>query len=152
MKREIVISSVLFFLMLATAVAAPAGRGHMGRGMMDYGPGYYGADLSANPNLTAEQITKIQALDEKYAQEMKSIQALLSSKASELRSEWLHARPNQGKITTLQCDVTNLRNQMREKMISHRTDVPNILTPEQRALIENDGSVRGYPKQGGHRW
>ena len=66
-----------------------------------------------------------------------------------MKSEWLQARPNQDKITDLHRDVTNLRNQMQEKMASHRRNVHEVLTPDQRAHIENDGAVRGFPKQGG---
>jgi len=148
MKKAIVILSALFLLTLGTAKAEPAGRGHMGREMMDNGPGYYAARLFINPtlNLTAEQIIQIHALDEKYAQEIKSIQAQLYSKGTALKSEWLQARPDREKITAHQCDVTKLRDQMREKMTSHRNDVIEVLTPEQQANIENDGSVRGKRK------
>jgi len=149
MKKAIVILSALFLLTLGTAKAEPTGRGHMGREMMDNGPGYYAARLFVNPtlNLTAEQIIQIHALDEKYAQEIKFIQAQLYSKGKALKSEWLQARPDRGQITAHQCDVTNLRNQMREKMTSHRTDVLEVLTPEQQAQMQDNGPGRDFYKK-----
>jgi len=151
MKKVIVVLSALFLLLSGTTKAESAERGHMGREMMNYGFGHYSAVLSANPalNLTVEQVSRIRDLDEKYAQEIKPLQAQLYGKGKALKSEWLHATPDRRKITDLQCDVTTMRNQMQERMASHRRDALNLLTPEQRAHMQNDRPGRGYYKQAG---
>ena len=138
MNKAIVILATLFFSMLVAAYANPSGRGHMNRGMMEYEHGYYGLSAHTALKLTAEQAARIQALDEKYEQEIKHIKRQLYSKGRELKSEWMQARPNRDKITIHQSEVRNLRNQIREKMAVHRADVFNILTPEQRAQMRDD--------------
>jgi len=144
MKRVIVVLSALFLLTLGTANAESAGRGRMGLGMMYDEPVSYSAVMASNPglNLTAEQEARIQALDEKNAQEIKSLQARLHSKSDEMKSEWLRARPDRGKIIYLMDDVTKLRDQMEEKMINHRRAVLNLLIPEQRAQVRDSIPVR----------
>ena len=151
MKRVIVISSILFFLALTAADAAPARRGHMNVGMMDDESVHYSARLTANPTLklTAEQASQIRELDDKYAQEMKSTQTQMYNKGNALKTEWLQARPDRDKITALQCEVSKLRDQMREKMTNHRTEVRHVLTLEQQAQVPENLIERGFYKQAG---
>ncbi len=59
-----------------------------------------------------------------------------------MKSEWLRARPDRGKIIYLMDDVTKLRDQMEEKMINHRRAVLNLLIPEQRAQVRDSIPVR----------
>ena len=146
-----VIVAALFILVLGTANAESAGRGHRDIDMMDHSQVYYGTGLSTNPSLdlTAQQAAQLRALDEKYEQEMKPIQAQLYSKRNVLMSEWLQVIPDEGKIIVLQRDVRNLRNLMREKMTNHRTNVINILTPKQQRKVQTNWPDRGFLKQRG---
>jgi len=70
---------------------------------------------------------------------------------NELRSAWLQTTPDRDKITALQRDATNLRNQMQEKMTAHRLDLFWVLTPEQQAKVHAYGAGRGVPKRAGYR-
>ncbi len=151
MKKKLVVFSLLFLFAMGAITQVHAGRDHMDVGMMYDEPVYYSTVLTADAslNLTAEQVLRIRDLDEKYAQEIKSIQAQLYSKGKALKSEWLQARPNRDKITAHQCDVINLRNQMQEKMTNHRTEVLQVLNPEQQAHVQDDRHGHGFYKQAG---
>ena len=64
-----------------------------------------------------------------------------------MKSEWLQANPDRGKITDLQHDVMNLRDRMEKKMRSHLTDILNLLIPEQRSQAQDSRPRRGYNKK-----
>ena len=151
MKKAIAILSALFLLMQGTAMAARAGRDRIDRGMMGYGKGYDCSSLTANAKLklTEEQAARLRALDEKYGQEIEPIREQLYSKGRGLKSEWLQTLPDRGKITILQGDVAKLRERMRAKFAAHRADVLKVLTPEQRALVPDDGPGRVFYKPAG---
>ena len=109
------------------------------------------SSLSANAKLklTAEQAARIRTLDEKYAQEIEPIREQFYDKGRELKSEWLQKEPDRGKIKALQGEVAKLRERMREKMAGHRADVLKVLTPEQQALVPDDGPGRVFYKPAG---
>ena len=151
MKKAIAILSALFLLTQGTAMAARAGRDRIDRGMMGYGKGYDCSSLTANAKLklTEEQAARLQALDEKYGQEIEPIRKQLYGKGRELKAEWLQTVPHHGKITILQGDVAKLRERMREKMADHRADVLKVLTPEQQVLVPDDGPGRVFYEPAG---
>ena len=154
MKKKLVVLSVLFLFAMGAMTTVYAWRRGQG-GMVGYGSDCYGAGVLANPNLnlTEEQAVRIRALDEKYLGEIKPIQDQFYSARGELKWEWLQRTPDHSKISVLQQEVTNLRNQMRGKMTGHRLDVLKVLTPEQQANIKENRPGRGFHKQAGSdRW
>ena len=151
MKKTVAILSTLFLLTQGTAMAARAGRDRIERGMMGYENRYDCSSLTANAKLklTVEQVTRIRALDEKYAQEVEPIREQLYGKGRELKAEWLQTAPNRSRIEILQGEAVKLREQMRVSLAAHRTEVLKVLTPEQRAHVPDDGSGRVFFKHPG---
>jgi Spy/CpxP family protein refolding chaperone len=153
MKKAIVILSALFLLMQGTAMTACAGRDRIDRGimMMGYGMAYDCSSLTANAKLklTAEQVARLRALDDKYRQEIEPIREQLYTKGHELKAEWLQTNPDRGRINALQGDVAELRERMRAPLASHRTEVLKVLTLEQRAHLPDDGLWRVFTKPAG---
>jgi Spy/CpxP family protein refolding chaperone len=151
MKKAIAILSTLFLLTQGTSMATRAGRDHIDRGMMGYGKGYDCSSLTANAKLklTAEQVARLRALDEKYGQEVEPLLAQLYDKGRELKSEWLQTKPDRGKIEVLQGEAARLQKWMRGKMAAHRADVLKILTPEQQVYVPDDGPGRVFYKPAG---
>ncbi|MCX5908740.1 MAG: Spy/CpxP family protein refolding chaperone, partial [Deltaproteobacteria bacterium] len=145
MKGTLVILATLLLFTVGTASVLHAWRGGP-EGGTGYGSAPYGAVVLADPtlDLTTEQAAQLRALDEKYLGEIKPLKEQLYGKGGELRSAWLQTTLDRNKINNLQKDVTNLRGQMQEKITAHRLDVLNVLTPEQRARVRNDGARHGH--------
>ena len=134
-------SDVGLALMATVALAWGPGRGS---GM---GPGY---GTPAIPNLTAEQSTKIQALQKAHLDEIAPLQQDLLNKKTELRSLWLNPTPDQAKITALQKETLNLQSKLAEKGTNLRLEIRKVLTPEQQAQMAafGPGMGRGMGKMG----
>ena len=148
MKKTVAILSTLFLLTQGTAMAARAGRDRIERGMMGYGKGYDCSSLMANAKLklTVEQVTRIRALDEKYAQEIEPIREQLYGKGRELKSEWLQTEPDRSRIEVMQGEAAMLQERMRATLAAQRADVLKVLTPEQQAHAPDDGPGRVFYK------
>ncbi len=151
MKKTIAIVSALFLMTQVTAMAAHAGRDRIERHIMGYGNGYDCSSLEANAKLklTAEQVTRLRALDETYKQEIEPIREQLYRKGQELKDAWLQTEPNRDRIEVMQGEVAMLRERIRAKLAAHRTEVLNVLTLEQRAQVPDDGSGRVFFKHPG---
>jgi Spy/CpxP family protein refolding chaperone len=144
MKKTIIIglSLVLGLALMATvALAWGPGRGY---GM---GPGY---GTPAIPNLTAEQSSKIQALQKAHLDEIAPLQEDLFKKRTELRSLWLTQNPDQAKITALQKEILNLQSKLQEKGTNLSLEIRKLLAPEQQAqmAVFGPGMGRGMGKMG----
>jgi len=140
-KKSIIgVSLVLAVALMATVAFA----GGMGRGY-GWGPGY---GYPAIPNLTAEQSSKIQALQKAHLDEIAPLQQDLLKKRTELRSLWLTQNPDQAKITALQKEILNLQAKITEKGTNMKLETRKLLTPEQQAQmsIYGPGMGRGMGK------
>jgi Spy/CpxP family protein refolding chaperone len=106
--------------------------------MMDYGNIHDEAGLLSNvqPKLTAEQIDRIRCREEGYTRDMVQLRELLSAKGRELKDEWLQTAPDRGRIEILHGEVTKLQGRIRERASDYRTEILDILTPEQQTLVE----------------
>ena len=72
------------------------------------------------------------------------------SKRGELKLLWLQKTPDQEKITAVQKEIGSLRDQMQDKMTSHRLAMFNVLTPEQRTKVQAFVAGKGFgPRAGG---
>jgi Spy/CpxP family protein refolding chaperone len=111
------------------------------------GPGY---GTPAIPNLTAEQSSKIQALQKAHLDEIAPLQEDLFKKRTELRSLWLTQNPDQAKITALQKEILNLQSKLQEKGTNLSLEIRKLLTPEQQAqmAVFGPGMGRGMGKMG----
>jgi len=142
MKKTTIIgmSLVLALALMATvALAWGQGRGY------GWGPGY---GYSAIPNLTAEQSSKIQALQKAHLDEIAPIQQQLLAKRTELRSVWLTPNADQAAITAKQKEILNLQATLQEKGTNFRLEINKLLTPEQQAQMAAFGPGMGRGKMG----
>ncbi len=152
MRKAFTVASVIFMVAALAAISpAHAWKGGPG-GAMGYGGGYYGAGILNQPglNLTAEQISKIRAMDEQFVRETKPIQDKLYSKSGDLKILWMERTPDQQKINALQAETRALRDQMQDKATAHRLAVLNVLTPEQRDKVQMYGG-RGMHRRAAWR-
>jgi Spy/CpxP family protein refolding chaperone len=138
MKKIITILLALFLLTQGSTMAAQSERDRSERGMMSYEGGYGCSNVTANDNLklTPEQGARIRALEEKCVLESESIRGRLYGKGRELKTEWLQTAPDRGRIEILHGEVTKLQGWIRDRASDHRTEILDILTPEQQTLVE----------------
>jgi len=146
MKKLMTMIAVIALVAIMVSPAA-AWKGGM-RG--DYGSGIDDR-MAANLNLTAEQTAQIKSLQEAQLKEIQPLQNKLYSKRSELRLLWLQQSPDQSKITAADREIRALRDQIQDKMTSHRLATFKILTPEQQTKLQAYGAGRGYGSGKGMR-
>lgn len=151
------LSMVFLVVLIATALASTTfvygwgggwGRGHA-RGACAGGPGDDG-EIQAIPGLglTAEQTAKIGDLREAHLKDIKPLRDKMFSKRGELKLLWLQKTPDREKITAVQKEIGSLRDQMQDKMTSHRLAMLNILTPEQRTKFQALAAEKGFGSGG----
>jgi zinc resistance-associated protein len=153
MKKGIFVSiaSIVALTLVTSAALAWGGPGYARGG--GYGPGY---GYSALPNLTPEQSSKIQALQQEHLKDIAPLQEQLWKKRTEMRELWLSQNPDEAKIAALQKDMLNLSGKLQDKSTVYRLEVRKILTPEQYAQlgVRGAGMGRGMGMMGGRmgRW
>jgi Spy/CpxP family protein refolding chaperone len=130
-------------LLALTAATAFAWGPWSGRGFgpFGYGPGY-GPGVAA-PNLSADQVTKIQKIRGDQYAEMAKVRTEMFTKAGELQALFREPALDQAKIAAKQKEITALQTQMQEKELAARTAVAEVLTPEQRAQLPAFGAGAG---------
>jgi Spy/CpxP family protein refolding chaperone len=134
MKKTIIGLSLVLALALMCTAALAQGPG-FGRGFGP-GPGYGGGyGNQAIPDLTAEQSSKIQTLQQAHFTKMSPLQQSLLSKRFELRSLYSGANPDQAAVLAKQKEILNLHAQMQEEATKYRLEVRQVLTPEQQAQV-----------------
>ena len=139
MKKNIIIGmAVVFTLALVISTAMAFGPG-FGRGVSG-GPGYGVPPVS---NLTAEQSSKIQALQQKNLQEMTPLREQLYAKRTEIRTLWTSQNPDQAQIEALQQDMLDINTQLQEKANNARLEMNKILTKDQQAQLNSYGPGTG---------
>lgn len=143
-KKVITIAIVTLLTIGIISVALSQGRGHRaGRGR--FGP-HCGPGMAARgrpePDLTKEQLEKLQPLRAGFEKETLSLRNELELKSLELRHLWTVDELDEEAIVAKSREVSDLQAQLQEKMIRHRLDVAKILTKEQRARFLA-GSTRG---------
>jgi Spy/CpxP family protein refolding chaperone len=147
------LSIVFLAVLIATALASTTfaygwgggwGRGH-GRSACDGGPGN-DRDIQAIQalGLTAEQTAQIRDLREATLKDIKPLRDKMFSKRGELKLLWLQKTPDREKITAVQKEIGSLRDQMQDKMTSHRLAMFNVLTPEQRTKAQAISAGKGF--------
>ena len=104
-------------------------------------------------NLTAEQKTRIEALQDANYKATKSVREKMFDKSVELRRLWLVANPDKDKITAAQKEIRALRDDMQDKLTAMGLEIRKILTPEQNEKLANSrwGRGPGFGPRGGMR-
>jgi Spy/CpxP family protein refolding chaperone len=137
MKKTMVAVGFVGVMALTTVTAFAWGPG-MGRGFgYGYGPG------AAVPNLSADQVAKIQKIQgDRYA-EMATVRNEMFTKRMELQALFREPALDQAKIAAKQKEIAALQAQMQEKGLATRTAVAEVPTPEQRAQMAAFGPGMG---------
>lgn len=153
MKKNIIIGmAVVFTLALVISTAMAFGPGSS-RGVSG-GPEYGVPPVS---NLTTEQSSKIQSIQQKNLTEIAPLREQLYAKRTELRTLWTAQKPDQAQIKALQEDMLDINAQLQEKATNARLEMSKVLTKEQQAQLNayGPGTGRGMgPGMGGRmgRW
>jgi len=135
MKKTIIIGLGLTLALLLMATVALAQGPGFGRGYGP-GPGYGGGyGYQAIPNLTTEQSSKIQTLQQAHLAKIGPLQQALLNERLELRSLYLAPNPDQALLLAKQKEILNLQAQMQEEATNYRLEVRGVLTPEQQAQV-----------------
>jgi len=139
MKAKILFIVVALFVLALFASVAMAGPGY-GRGA-GYGPGYGNPPVS---NLTPEQASKIQTIQQANLKDIAPLQQQQLTKKMELRTAWLSQNPDQAKINALQKEILNIGGQLQQKTTNARFEMRKVLTPEQQTQLTMYGPGIGY--------
>ena len=155
-KLTLTLITVAIGMILSVPVFAfgpGSGRGP-GEGMgPGNGPGYHRDAAWAKLNLSAEQKTKIEALQLDHQKEIRPVREKMFDKSVELRRIWLQPNPDKDKILALQKEVRVLRDQLEDKATAQKLEIRKLLTPEQQEKMANSGWGRGmgFGPRGGMR-
>jgi Spy/CpxP family protein refolding chaperone len=158
MKRitVLLLIATLFLCALAFAQQDPQKTpapmaGKMGKMGMMRGNGR-GAMMGL-PKLTDEQKTKIQDLRLAHQKEMIPLRADLQKLHSSMKLEITADKFNEGKVKSLQADISKVMNEIAAKTIVHQRAVRDLLTPDQKKVFDqrilsggmmgNGGGMRG---------
>jgi Spy/CpxP family protein refolding chaperone len=149
MKRKVFIIALATLLVVGTiSIAFSRGHGRRGRG---FGSGLgYGQRMESQVpeelKLTQEQKEKLQSLQTDFAKETIPLRNEMQIKELELRQLWLADELDEEAILAKSKEISDLRNQMQEKMVRHRLDAAKVLTKEQRTQFSQIG-----PRERGKR-
>jgi len=149
MKRKVFIIGLAALLVVgAISIAFSQGFGRRGRGFG--GPGMMDK-VTAGPNLTQEQLKKLQALRTDFQKETVDLRNRTQLIGLELQQLWLADELNEEAILAKTKESSALRAQLQEKSVQHRIKMRKILTKEQWASFNqsrNIGKGRGMMGSG----
>jgi len=131
MKR---ILMVLAIMVLVGSVAVPVMAWHSGWGRGHHMMGYWGncPEYSGDyGNLTAEQRSKLDALDHKFYDETSNLRNQIWAKNRELESILDSSNPDRERAKSLQKEISELRAKMDEKTLNYKLETRKII-PEER--------------------
>ena len=105
-----------------------------------YGRGYYGPDYGRGGygNLTSEQQTKLNTLQDKYYNETKDLREKIWTKSGELDSIINSTNPDIDKAKALQNEISDLRAKLNEKTLNYEIEARKI-APDQQLGYGNGG-------------
>ena len=130
-----------------TPPAGSAGKNGRMQGMMKGrgGPGAMGGFLK----LTDEQRAKMQELRLAHQKEMISLRADLQKLRANMKLEITADKFNEGKVKSIQADISKVMNDIGSKMILHLRSVRDLLTPDQRKQFDARVLAGGMMRHGG---
>ena len=153
MRRYKNILAVLFITLLffsQEAFSQGFGRG-MGRGMGYCGLGYANAGYGFQGlgqiggyyqnalNLTQEQINKINEVQVKFRSENSDLWNNLYQKQIELQGLINNQKADPSAVNSKIDEISKIRAEVQKKSVTHREEIKNILTDEQKALFGDAG-------------
>ncbi|MEW6625027.1 MAG: Spy/CpxP family protein refolding chaperone [Bacillota bacterium] len=142
MSKKLLVTIMVIFLVMGIAGAAAASNwGGMGGKWAgkDFNPPILDLDLSA------EQRSQLQELNESSFLQTQNLRIALSEKMYELRKLWFAQDPDEEAIAAKKEEVIKLRQELSEIAQENRASMNNILTPEQQEKL---GGMHGHGKHG----
>jgi Spy/CpxP family protein refolding chaperone len=124
----------------ATKAQAPMACGMQGMQGMMPGP--------AMPDMTPEQLEKIDILRAAHLKEMSPLRTDLQLKEIELEALWRADEPDAKKIIAKVKEIGGVREKMEIARINHQFDMRKLMTPEQRKAMKKMGMGRGMMGKG----
>jgi Spy/CpxP family protein refolding chaperone len=126
-------------IFLALATAAPIWAQTADNSWWGFGPG------AMNPlGLTAEQMTQIQNLTNKWLQEMQPIWNDLQKKNLELDQLMWSVDPDSAAVEAKSKEIGNLQAEIRKKSVERQKAVRELLTEEQKTAFDQYGLGAGW--------
>ena len=129
MKKLVTIIGVM---LLAGVIAYPVFADGPGRGkgyhMRGYGgsPGYCRQNDGGARGLNQDQRDKLSALDRKFFNETETLRNGIQSKNVEMDNLLNAQNPDEGKMKSLQKEISTLKNQLAEKRLGYRLEARKI--------------------------
>ena len=147
MRKLLIIAG---FMVIAGVIAAPvlAGWGP-GRGWGGYGPCWTDNQGATGANLTEEQSTQLNNLNQKYANETSAIRSELWAKRSELNGILYSENPDAAKAKELQAQISDLRSKLDQSRLDYTLEARKI-APNVDLYAGGPRSGRGWGKRGGY--
>jgi len=129
--------------------AAPAPATKMQAGMAHGMPGMQGMMQGpAMPDMTPEQLEKMDALRTALVKEMLPLRTDLRVKNIELDALWRADEPDAKKIIAKVKEIGNIREKIEVARINHQFDMRKLMTPEQRKAMKKMGMRPGMMGRG----
>jgi len=110
-------------------------HGNMGGKMGGMMNGSQGGPM-AFLKLTDEQKTKVQDLALAHQKDVIAVRAELQKQQAALKLEITADKFNEGKVKSIQGEISKLRSEMAAKMVVHQRAVRDLLTPEQKKQFD----------------
>jgi Spy/CpxP family protein refolding chaperone len=144
MKKVLVISMIVALLIGTIGITAWAGPGGGFGGGRNFGAG--GGGFLKGLNLTADQQSKILAIQQDFQKETLSLRQEMQKKHLELRQLWNADPINQNAIDAKNKEITTLQIQMTQKSKAMLEKVKKVLTAEQIKQLESFQGQGGFGK------
>ena len=145
MKKTLVVIGLVVVMFLGVSYVYARGPGFgSGRGPgvgPENCPGFGGAS-----NLTSEQQTQMRDLQQKHYNEVAPLREKMYNLRQELRTLWADPKADPTVIQDKEKQMSELRDQMRDKGVQFRLEARNLLTPDQ---ISAFGAGPGKGGRGG---
>ena len=152
------------FIILTIAAILGFGTYAFAHMSMGYGPsgwgghmagwhhrGYYGQGYGEIPNLTDEQIDKLEKERANFFENTKELRDAIYAKELEIRSEFAKSDVNETKVPTLQKELSKLRTELDQKHIDHIINVRKINPKIARGQM-GPGNMGNYYASYGQCW
>ncbi|RPJ00346.1 MAG: periplasmic heavy metal sensor [Deltaproteobacteria bacterium] len=137
MKKTVIALGLAALVVMGVSYASAGGPG-FGPGK---GPGNCTGFFGVS-NLTSEQQTQLQDLRQTHYNEIAPLRERMFSLRQELQALWADPKADPQAIRDKENELTELRNQMRDKAIQFKLEARNYFTPEQIASF-GSGCGRG---------
>ncbi len=138
------LTTTLGLMVLVGVLAVPVFAWHRGGwGGGSGGPGHWGQRGGSYGNLTTEQRSQLDNLEQTFYEDTRSLRREIWTKSDELDVLLNASDPDLKKVKALQKEISDLR----AKMEGHRTDF-ELGT---RKIVPDEDLARGYGRGGGRR-